>query len=258
MDVNLSSAIHSTLYSSQNIAALTARTQERIATGQQYQSLIDNPQAVSVAQSLSNRASDLLTLKDNISQSVGKVETAQLGLGYIEEILNQLKAVSLSHDATDSASEQAVLSDQFDALKEQLNNLVRDTSYGGTNLIDAAPDSLTVEFNEDGSSAVTIDGQATDAATLGIVITDVTTIDAALSQVRSTSETLGSDASILSIREEFTETLVNNLEEGEAKLLETDLNEQAANALSLETRTQLSAAATKVTAQSERAILQLF
>lgn len=258
MEVNLSSTISSTLFSTQRIAALAARTQERIATGQQHHSLIDNPQAVTVANSLSNRASDLLAVKNNISQGISKVETADLGLGYIQEILNQLKAVSLAHNSTDSVSDQAVLNNQFDVLKEQLNGLVRDTSYGGTNLIDALPDNLTVNFNEDGSSAVTVEGQASDAATLGVLITDVGTIDAALSEVRSSAETLGSDASILAIREEFTDKLVNSLEEGEAKLLETDLNEQAANALSLETRTQLSVAATKVTAQSERAILQLF
>jgi hypothetical protein len=63
---------------------------------------------------------------------------------------------------------------------------------------------------------------------------------------------------VLSIREEFNDKLINSLKEGEAKLIEADLNEQAATALSLETRTQLSASALKVTAQSERAILQLF
>ena len=80
---------------------------------------------------------------------------------------------------------------------------------------------------------MTIDGVASDSAALNLDITDTATIDAALAQVRSTAETLRSEANVLSIREEFNDKLIDSLEEGEAKLLEADLNEQATTALSL-------------------------
>ncbi|MDP6259843.1 MAG: hypothetical protein QGH63_12215 [Rhodospirillales bacterium] len=80
---------------------------------------------------------------------------------------------------------------------------------------------------------MTIDGVASDSTLLNLDITDIATIDAVLAQVRSTAETLESEANVLSIREEFNDKLINSLEEGEAKLLEADLNEQATTALSL-------------------------
>ena len=80
---------------------------------------------------------------------------------------------------------------------------------------------------------MTIDGVASDSTVLNLDITDIATIDAALAQVRSTAETLESEANVLSIHEEFNDKLINSLEEGEAKLLEADLNEQATTALSL-------------------------
>ncbi len=80
---------------------------------------------------------------------------------------------------------------------------------------------------------MTIDGVASDSTVLNLDITDIATIDAALAQVRSTAETLESEANALSIHEEFNDKLINSLEEGEAKLLEADLNEQATTALSL-------------------------
>ncbi len=80
---------------------------------------------------------------------------------------------------------------------------------------------------------MTIDGVASDSTVLNLDITDIATIDAVLAQVRSTAETLESEANVLSIREEFNNKLINSLEEGEAKLLEADLNEQATTALSL-------------------------
>lgn len=80
---------------------------------------------------------------------------------------------------------------------------------------------------------MTIDGVAADPTVFNLDITDIATIDAVLAQVRSTAETLESEANVLSIREEFNNKLINSLEEGEAKLLEADLNEQATTALSL-------------------------
>jgi flagellin-like hook-associated protein FlgL len=258
MEVGLSSQINTTLSVIQRIAAQTEQNQLRISTGQNHQGTGDNPLAVSIAKDLSNRASDLLVIKDSINQGISKVETATFGLGFIESILNELKATSLQYEQAGSAADQVLASDRFNELKAQLDALSNDISFGGTNLISGSPDSLTVEFNENGSSGVTVAGVASDSAALGLDITDVATIDAAISDVRATAQSLGSQATVLSIREEFNDKLVNALEEGEAKLLEVDLNEAAAAALSLETRSQLSVSALKVAAQSERAILQLF
>jgi flagellin-like hook-associated protein FlgL len=135
--------------------------------------------------------------------------------------------------------------------------LAGNSSYGGTNLIEGTPDNLEVPFNEDGSSSVTINGTANDTTGLSITLSTAS-IDAALTQVRAAGESLGVNAGVLSIREEFTNNLVNNLEEGSAKLVQADLNEEAANALTAQTRGLLSVAATGIAAQSERSILQLF
>tara|TARA_B100000315_G_scaffold260597_1_gene323315 strand:- start:5772 stop:5975 length:204 start_codon:yes stop_codon:yes gene_type:complete len=67
MEVGLSSAINSTLSSIQRFSVLTEQTQNRIATGQKHSRLSDNPLAVSVAKDLSNRAADLLVVKDTNS-----------------------------------------------------------------------------------------------------------------------------------------------------------------------------------------------
>ena len=72
------------------------------------------------------------------------------------------------------------------------------------------------------------------------------------------AQIIGANAGVIQIREDFTAELINSLKAGEAKLTQTDLNEEAANILSLQTRGQLAAAATGIAAQSERTILQLF
>jgi len=258
MEVGLSSTITSTLSSTQRISALIEKSQERIATGRRVNSPAENPVAFNVATSLSNRASDLLQAKNTLGQGASQVDTALTGLDFAGQFLDQLKAVARQFEASSSTTERANLTDQFNELSNQLDNLVRDASFGGTNLISSSPDSLTLSLNEDGSSSVTVEGQASDSTSLGVDINNVATIDAALSQVRSSAQTIGISASVIDIREDFTQNLVNTLQEGEAKLVQTDLNEEAATALSLQTRGALSTAATGLAAQSEQVILQLF
>ncbi|NQV57530.1 MAG: hypothetical protein HQ503_16835 [Rhodospirillales bacterium] len=258
MEIGLSAGVRTSLQATQKISALLGRTQERISTGRKYNSIVQNPIAVSLSNSLSNRASDLLTVKDTIGQAASRLNTTAHGLDAINGTLDQLKAVAQQYGTTNSATEKTALSAQFDELKNQLDNFARDSSYGGTNLIDNPADNLNVILNEDGSSQLTITGQASDATTLGVVVTDSSTIDAAKAQIRSTAQAIGTQGATIAIREEFTTNLVNTLKDGEAKLVEIDLNEEAATTLSLQTRNQLSIAATAIAVQSERSILQLF
>ena len=62
----------------------------------------------------------------------------------------------------------------------------------------------------------------------------------------------------MQIRLDFTENLVNTLEEGASKLINADLNEESANLLSLQTRQQLGVTSLSLAQQSEQSVLQLF
>ena len=94
---------------------------------------------------------------------------------------------------------------------------------------------------------------------------DETDIDAALAKLaaatntlRSTAATFGTDASVLRIREGFTEDLANSLQDGASKLISADLNREAAELLSLNVANRLGLISLNLTTQSQRSILQLF
>jgi len=256
MDVTLSSAVRTTLDTTQRVADLQARTQEHLATGLRND-LISDPQAVSISNSLSNRASDLLTTKDSLGQGASAVGATISGLEFISSLLDQAKAVATQYEATSDPTQQAALTQQFDVISQQIDAASQDTSYGGTNLISSSPDTLNIVANEDGSSAISVPGAASDSTSLGLTLSTAS-VDAAQASVRSNIESIASNASVIDIRESFNDNLVNSLEEGAAKLTHADLNEEAANALSLQTREQLSTFATGIAAQSEQAVVQLF
>ena len=86
----------------------------------------------------------------------------------------------------------------------------------------------------------------------------VTSLDSALTTLRTKSQTLGSNVALLQTRLEFTESYVSTLQSGSDKLTLADLNEEGANLLALQTRQQLGISALSFAGQAEQGILALF
>ena len=166
---------------------------------------------------------------------------------------------------------RAAAETQFDSLRTQIDNLVNDTTFLGVNLLKASPDSLTVTFNEDGTAKLTVSGIASDSTALAISAVDsadsfatdagidtiVAQLDAALTTLRTTQSTLGGNNALINIRLTFTENLITTLENGAAKLINADLNEEAANLLALQTRHDLALAALGLSFDNGTAIFAL-
>ena len=83
-------------------------------------------------------------------------------------------------------------------------------------------------------------------------------LEAALTSVRSTASTLGSNVALLSTRLEFTTNYMNTLTSGAGKLTLADLNEESANMLALQTRQQLGIQSLSMANQAEQGVLGLF
>ena len=154
----------------------------------------------------------------------------------------------------------------FNAIRTQIDQLVQDTGYRGTNLLNG--DSLSVQFNEDNSSNLSISGVSFDSAGLNIngasfgsdadIQTSLDEIGAALDNVRAQARTFGQNLATLQNREDFTKQTINTLTEGADKLTLADLNEESAKLLSLQTTQTLGVTSLSLAAQSQQSVLRLF
>lgn len=186
---------------------------------------------------------------------------------------SELTALHLTAGRTDptvatSNTDRANFASQFDELRTQIDQLTQDASYNGVNLL--AGDSLTVTFNEDGTSSLGISGVTFDAAGLGITSSDNTfqldinindalsELDAATDSLRAQASKFGSNLSVVETRQNFTKELINVLETGAANLTLADTNEEGANLLALQTRQQLSSTALSLASQADQNVLRLF
>ena len=68
----------------------------------------------------------------------------------------------------------------------------------------------------------------------------------------------GNNYSIVQNREDFTENLINVLEEGSDKLVLADMIEESANMLALQTRQQVGVNSLSLASQAAQAVLKLF
>ncbi len=179
--------------------------------------------------------------------------------------------VGLTNGTTDSPfnTDREALETEFNNLRTQIDQLASDASYNGVNLLNG--DSLSVIFNEDGSSSLSVTGVTFNSSGLGVstaatdsfqtntnIETSLTQLDTAISSLRQQGSTFGSNLSVVEVRQDFTKNLINTLETGAANLTLADSNQEGANMLALQTRQQLSTVALTLANQADQAVLRLF
>ena len=158
-----------------------------------------------------------------------------------------------------SGNEYAEIISQYDAL-------IKDASYKGINLLQT--DKLDVKFNESNTADLEVQGRDMSSKSLGLTtlewasIADIakslSEIASALKSIRNYSAELGNNYSIITTRQDFTESLINVLTEGADKLTLADMNEESANMLALQTRQQLAINSLSLASQASQSILKLF
>jgi flagellin-like hook-associated protein FlgL len=104
-DITLSAGVRQNLLSLQNTANLMALTQNRLATGKKVNSALDNPISFFTSQSLNDRASDLNSLLDSISNATQTLQAANNGLTSLTKLVQSAQAIA--QQAQQSASTSA-------------------------------------------------------------------------------------------------------------------------------------------------------
>ncbi len=266
-DISLTAGMRANLISLQQTVDLLNRTQTRLSTGKKVNSPLDDPINYFAAQSHMQRASDLALRKDGMNEGIQVLKAADAGIKALISLVQQAKSL-ITAARTAGATEADELETQYDEIRDQIDALSSDSSYKGVNLL--AGDTLTVEFNEDGSNTIsvvgfnaTVDGDLNISAATDFTIPTnldaaVAELDDALNVLRTQAKTLSSNLSIITTRLEFTTNMISTLQTGADTLTLADMNEEGANMLMLQTRQSLGTTTLSLAAQAAQSILRLF
>ena len=164
-----------------------------------------------------------------------------------------------------ASDELSQLQAQYNVLLTQMDDLQDDADYKGINLLKLGED-LSVDF--EGTNTMTVSGFDADHDNLtvtdatwssgGSITNDIGFIENAIATLESKASSLASSLSIITVRQDFTENMINTLTTGADNLTLADMNEEGANMLMLQTQQALGTNSLSLAAQTAQGVLRLF
>jgi len=206
----------------------------------------------------------ITTTNDAASSTVGAVTFTNTGGGTVT-----FGAVAAPVKDTASQDVRKSLVKQYNDIITQISTTAQDSSFNGINLLFG--DNLKLTFDETGKSTLNITGVTFDAAGLGLgqltAGTDfldnssankaLALLGSASTVLRTEASALGSNLSVVQIRQDFNKNLISVLQTGSTNLTLADANEEAANSQALSTRQSIAVSALALANQSQQGVLQL-
>ncbi|MCL2673600.1 MAG: hypothetical protein FWF01_04375, partial [Alphaproteobacteria bacterium] len=179
-------------------------------------------------------------------------------------------ALGIAGAATNGSSIRRAYAAQFNEILVQINRFIinNDAGYRGVNLLNGQD--LTVNFNDDRTSNLVVSSVVFSTDGLGLrqafnnwvtredVERALLQIDGAMIRIRAQSSEFGQNLSTIQNREDFARSMVNVLNTGADALVLADMDEEAANLLSLQLRQQLATNALAMASTSAQSVLRLF
>jgi flagellin len=218
---------------------------------------------------VTNGQLNIVTTNDAASSTIGTLGGTAASSGGAFYIGSAAAVAAAPVADSNSQATRASLVSQYNNVLVQIDTTAQDASFNGVNLLNG--DTLKLVFNETGKSTLSITGVTFNDAGLGLATLTAGTdfldndsankvlnnLDAASTTLRTEASALGSNLSIVQIRQDFNKNLINVLQTGASNLTLADTNEEAANSQALSTRQSIAVSALALANQSQASVLQL-
>ncbi|WP_315765734.1 MULTISPECIES: flagellin [unclassified Bradyrhizobium] len=207
----------------------------------------------------------ITTINDAASSTIGAIGGTAAAVG---QAFNGLTGSAPVIDVNSQAVRSNLVT-QYNNVLSQINTTAVDASFNGINLLNG--DTLKLVFDETGKSTLSITGVTFNITGLGLspLASGVDFLDSssankilnslqgASTTLRSEASALGSNLSIVQVRQDFNKNLINVLQTGSSNLTLADTNQEAANSQALSTRQSIAVSALALANQSQASVLQL-
>ena len=256
-----------------NLSKSSSRLQqsmERLSTGLQINKAADSAAGLVISEMQRKEISGLSGAIKNIERGVNAVQTAESGLGEVNDLL--LKVRSLTVDSANAATQDSasLAANQAEAgkLLASITRISDTTKFGTTNLLDGSFSGKQFQIGAFSGENTSLTIADTDAASLSIDAIDLTTtaganaaltsVDAAISTVATARGTLGAfQAGTLEATKNNNTSQLVNLQAAESSLRDTDYQKEIASFTSEQIRSQVASTVLGMANQSSQQIVSL-
>jgi flagellin len=243
----------------------------RISTGLKVSSARDDPATWAIAQTQRAESRSLNAVMGSLQRGQSIVDVAISGAESISDLLMQMKEKALAaSDATLSASDKAALSEDYVALRKQIDLAAGNATFGGISLISAgSTGNVRALANSSGGS--TIDVDHVDLSTTGAAIsgtmanltgvigtTELAAIDSAIRNVNAAAGKFGTGSKSLDRHLTFVGKQQDVIDAGVGRLVDADLARESARLTALKVQQELAIMALGIANRAPSMLLQLF
>jgi flagellin len=142
----LSLHTNSATLSAQNSISRTnsrlSNSMTRLGTGFRVNSAMDDAAGLQIATRLRAQTSGMQTAMRNTQNSISMIQTADGALDETTAILIRMKDLATqAADGSATDTDRAAMQSEYDALTDELTNIVSNTTFGGTTLLSSRADS---------------------------------------------------------------------------------------------------------------------
>jgi flagellin len=170
---------------SQNAVGSTQKqlstSMQRLGTGYRINSAMDDAAGLQIATRLNAQTRGMAVAQRNTQNGISMMQTAEGAFSEASDILLRMKDLATqAADATSTAKDQTAMQSEFDALGQELGNIMNNTSFGGNKLLAGGTIASAITFQVGASSSETmkvdLSAQMTQLGTdLGAVSSNYTT-----------------------------------------------------------------------------------
>ena len=249
------------------------QVQQRINTGLAVSSAKDNGGIYAIAQSMRSDVSGYKAVNQSLDIAQSTVDVALAAGEAISDLMVEMKEKALAGaDTSLDTAARSALNEDFKALRDQIDTIVTNAEFNGTNLIDGSTTGgINALANADGSNSlnvaqedmslggtnVTLAATAsfdTAAAASGLVAT----IETSLDNLNTALAKLGTGSKALEVHKTFVGKLSDSLEKGIGNLVDADLAKESARLQSLQVKQQLGTQALSIANSAPSSVLGYF
>ncbi|MBG6220544.1 MULTISPECIES: flagellin [unclassified Janthinobacterium] len=177
-----------------NTQAKLSTSMTRLSTGFRINSAMDDAAGLQIATRLKAQTSGMAVAMNNTQNSTSMLQTAEGAFGEVNNMLVRMKDLATqAADASSTSADKTAMQAEYNALGQELYNVMTNTTFGGTKLLgkgSAAADgtlstSMTFQIGASSSEKMTFDV----STNLSALNTALGTISANFSSAASASAT---------------------------------------------------------------------
>ena len=245
--------------------------QLRLATGKRINSAEDDAAGFVISRTLQARRKGLTAALGNVGDAKSMLSVAESGLTSILDILETMKEkVTQAASDTLGSSERNAIDDELDALANEIDDIVTETTFNGTILLDGT--TLTIQTGADttNSLSITVTSADHDSAQLGVLDASLDTssaanastalsrVNTAISTVKTSIANIGSVQARLTTKEQTLSSAIINTEASRSRIMDDDFAKEQLESLKLQILQQTATAALAQANSSPQTVLSLF